>query len=88
MALPALTNSFFAPLYSTPLHIFVNQQGSSFSDNFTSCTPELRLPAERFALAACCHENQLSKRDQLFERKKALKRNVATRQPASFVRRF
>ena len=40
---------------------------------------------ERFALAACCHENQLTKRTMFFERKKALKRNVATRQPARDV---
>jgi hypothetical protein len=37
-------------------------------------------------LAACCHENQLTKRKMLFERKNAAKRNVATRQPARFVR--
>ena len=41
--------------------------------------------AERFALAACCHANQLAKRNQIFERENALKRNVATRQPARFV---
>ena len=41
--------------------------------------------AQRFALAACCHADQPTKRDNVFERKKALKRNVATRQPARFV---
>ena len=43
------------------------------------------VSAERFALAACCHENQLTKRKMFFERKKAAKRNVATRQPARDV---
>ena len=42
---------------------------------------------QRFALAACCHADQLTKRGMFFERKKALKRNVATRQPARVVRR-
>jgi hypothetical protein len=36
--------------------------------------------AQRLALAACCHANQLTKRTMFFERKNALKRNVATRQ--------
>src|SRR5688500_958860 len=43
--------------------------------------------AQRFALAACCHADQPPKRGMFFERKKALKRNVATRQPARDVRR-
>ena len=43
--------------------------------------------AQRFALAACCHENQPTKRGNVFERKNALKRNVATRQPARDVGR-
>ena len=42
--------------------------------------------SQRFALAAGCHENQLTKWTKIFERKKALKRNVATRQPARDVR--
>ena len=42
--------------------------------------------AERLALAADCHENQLTKRTMFFERENALKRNVATRQPARDVR--
>ena len=46
------------------------------------------LRAQRFALAACCHANQLTKRNHVFEQEKALKRNVATRQPARDVGRF
>ena len=40
---------------------------------------------QRFALAAGCHADRLTKRTMFFERKKALKRHVATRQPASIV---
>ena len=48
---------------------------------------EKKVTAQRFALAACCHADQLTKRTMFFERKNALKRNVATRQPARFVGR-
>jgi hypothetical protein len=40
---------------------------------------EKPLVAERFALGAGCHENQLTKRRNNFERKNAAKRNVANR---------
>ena len=45
------------------------------------------LPSQRrtAALAACCHADRLTKRNNVFERKNALKRNVATRPPARFV---
>ena len=41
--------------------------------------------AQRFALAAGCHENRLPKRENDFERKNAAKRNVANRPPARLV---
>ena len=38
-----------------------------------------KISAERFALGAVCHENRLTKRENVFERKNAAKRNVANR---------
>jgi len=59
-----------------PKHQFQRQPNQE-KDGMQAC--------QRFALAACCHANQLPKRGMFFERKKALKRNVATRQPARDV---
>ena len=41
---------------------------------------------QRLVLAAGCHENQPTKRINVFERMKPLKRNVANRPPANDVR--
>ncbi|MFN8402351.1 MAG: hypothetical protein U0V48_02175 [Anaerolineales bacterium] len=53
----------------------------------------LRGAAQRLVLAAGCHENQLTKRNNVFERIKAAKRNVANCPPqtmlgGNFERRF
>ena len=72
-----------------PKLIFENRPRSwspnaNFRDNSSKKKTECQA-CQRFALAACCHESQLTKRNQIFERVKALKRCVATRQPARDV---
>ena len=44
--------------------------------------------AQRLVLAAGCHENQPTKRNHVFERKKALKRCVANRPLQTMLGRF
>jgi len=60
---------------------------ANFRDNQTA-KKDRKLNAQRLALAAGCHENEPTKRENDFERKNALKRNVANRPTASNVGRF
>jgi hypothetical protein len=53
---------------------------------FTKCSIE--SAAERLVLAAGCHENQPTKRNHVFERKKALKQCVANRPLQTMLGRF